>query len=170
MTEEIKNFVPAWKIKADKLKEAVKQGLGKQVVFKSTDTNPCEPVLVSENMANNNYPFVVEEPVGFIAPKFEWNSNNGWIETANIEQGKELIQIKADVKALQDTAEVLKSTSETLKQNQDQAKTEKVINNKKIDQVIQLVTMTNMQVGKLMQLNAKNTTDTITSTTEGGKE
>lgn len=99
---EATSFVPDWKIKSDKLKEAVQQGYGMQVVYKSTNEEPCEPTLVTERQASDNYPFVVEEPVGFIAPKFLWNGTpRGWIETASIQQGKALAEVQSNIAELQ---------------------------------------------------------------------
>jgi hypothetical protein len=99
---ETASFVPAWQVKSDKLKEAVQQGYGVQVVYKSTNEESCEPTLVTEEQASDNYPFVVEEPVGFIAPKFLWNgTTRGWIETASIQQGKVLAEAQNNIAELQ---------------------------------------------------------------------
>lgn len=99
---ETASFVPAWQVKSDKLKEAVQQGYGVQVVYKSTNEEPCEPTLVTEGQAYDNYPFVVEEPVGFVAPKFLWNgTTRGWIETASIQQGKVLAEAQNNIAELQ---------------------------------------------------------------------
>lgn len=99
---ETASFVPAWQAKSDKLKEAVHQGYGVQVVYKSTNEEPCEPTLVTEVQASNNYPFVVEEPVGFVTPKFLWNgTTRGWIETASIQQGKDLATAQNNIAKLQ---------------------------------------------------------------------
>lgn len=99
---ETASFVPAWQVKSDKLKEAVQQGYGVQVVYKSTNEEPCEPTLVTEGQASDNYPFVVEEPVGFVAPKFLWNgTTRGWIETASIQQGKVLAEAQNNIAKLQ---------------------------------------------------------------------
>ena len=96
------SFVPAWQVKSDKLKEAVQQGYGVQVVYKSTNEESCEPTLVTEEQASDNYPFVVEEPVGFIAPKFLWNgTTRGWVETASIQQGKVLAEAQNNIAELQ---------------------------------------------------------------------
>lgn len=99
---ETASFVPAWQVKSDKLKEAVQQGYGVQVVYKSTNEESCEPTLVTEEQASDNYPFVVEEPVGFVAPKFLWNgTTRGWIETASIQQGKVLAEAQNNIAELQ---------------------------------------------------------------------
>lgn len=99
------SFVPAWQVKSDKLKEAVQQGYGVQVVYKSTNEEPCEPTLVTEGQASDNYPFVVEEPVGFVAPKFLWNgATRGWVETASIQQGKVLAEAQSNIAELQQQA------------------------------------------------------------------
>lgn len=99
---ETASFVPTWQVKSDKLKEAVQQGYGVQVVYKSTNEEPCEPTLVTEEQVNDNYPFVVEEPVGFVAPKFLWSgTKRGWIETASIQQGKVLAEAQNNIAKLQ---------------------------------------------------------------------
>lgn len=51
---------PEWLVKTEKLKEAVKQGLGAQVVFRSDNNVDCEPQLASEPQSTTVYPTVVE--------------------------------------------------------------------------------------------------------------
>lgn len=106
------SFVPAWQVKSDKLKEAVQQGYGVQVVYKSTNEESCEPTLVTEGQASDNYPFVVEEPVGFIAPKFLWNgTTRGWVETASTQQGKVLAEAQNKIAELQQQVTDLGATA-----------------------------------------------------------
>ena len=109
---ETTSFVPDWQAKSDKLKEAVQQGYGVQVVYKSTNEEPCEPTLITEKQASDNYPFVVKEPVGFVAPKYLWNgTTRGWIETASIQQGKDLATAQNNIVKLQQQVTELGATA-----------------------------------------------------------
>lgn len=91
-------FVPAWKIKADKLKKAVEDGAGVQVAYTSNNQVDCEPVLLTEKKETTEYPTVVEEPVGFIDPKYVWfGTHKGWVEGASKAQGKRIADLESKV-------------------------------------------------------------------------
>lgn len=60
-------FVPAWKIKADKVKEEL--GDNEQVFYESDQYFDCLPIARPKD-APNVFPFTSEEPTGFIAPKW----------------------------------------------------------------------------------------------------
>lgn len=154
MAEET-NALPMWKQKADKLNELLKENpdVGKQVVYQSRmgiqDDPVCVPLLVSEELAHDEYPNVVEEPPAtMINPKFNWyGDNKGWFENSTQEQGIEIATLKEDVKTVTESVNDLKESNKTVSDNaqkQDQ----------KMDQLIKLVTMTNAQVGKIMQAQA----------------
>lgn len=171
MTEETTNattdtFVPAWQIKADELKK--KAADDEQVVYRSDNYNDCLPVLMPKASVIN-YPFVDEEPVGFIAPKYNWNAiGRGWVETASIAQAKEIEALKAQVADLNETNEDI-----TKQQATDKTKSA---------QVMQMFQMTTKKIGAidtkldsvLEKLNTQSTTTTPTqpqtTPTEGGNQ
>lgn len=167
-TKTADTFVPAWKIKSDELK--AKASDDEQVVYRSDQYNDCLPVLMPKSSVIT-YPFIAEEPVGFIAPKYNWNAiGRGWIETASIAQAKEIEMLKANVADLKETAEDV-----TKQQATDKTKS---------TQVMQMFQMTTKQIGAidtkldavLDKLNTQSATtpDTpVTSTTtptEGGNQ
>lgn len=169
MAEET-NTLPMWKQKADKLNELLKENpdVGKQVVYRSRmgiqDDPVCVPLLVSEELAHDEYPDVVEEPPAtMINPKFNWyGDNKDWFENSTQEQGIEIAALKEDVKTVTESVNDLKENNKTVSDNaqkQDQ----------KMDQLIKLVTMTNAQMGKIMQAQApaKPTTE---QSQEGGNK
>lgn len=154
MTEET-NALPMWKQKADKLNELLKENpdVGKQVVYRSRmgiqDDPVCVPLLVSKELAHDEYPDVVEEPPAtMINPKFNWyGDNKDWFENSTQEQGIEIAALKENIKTVAKSVDDLKENDKTTSDNaqkQDQ----------KMDQLIKLVTMTNAQMGKIMQAQA----------------
>ncbi|WP_265668310.1 hypothetical protein [Lactobacillus amylovorus] len=94
-------FVPAWKIKADKVKEEL--GDNEQVFYESDQYFDCLPIARPKD-APNVFPFTSEEPTGFIAPKMDWG-NRHWVETASIQQGKDIEVLKNQVKLLKDAGQ-----------------------------------------------------------------
>lgn len=99
-TENTQNFVPAWKIKADHVKENLADN--EQVFYESDQYFDCLPVARPKD-APNIFPFTSEEPTGFVAPKMDWTpGNHHWIETASIQQGKDIEVLKNQVKLLKD--------------------------------------------------------------------
>lgn len=130
---------PEWLVKTEKLEEAVKQGLGVQVVFKSNDETDCEPQLATEKVADTSWPTVVEEPPkSFQNPKYIWTGAfRGWIDNNIVAQGKEIEQIKDDVKSLND----YKDTQTKQAQN----------DSKKVDSLQAVVMTSNGMLGQLVQ-------------------
>lgn len=170
MTEETTNttqtksdtFVPAWKIKADELK--AKAADDEQVVYRSDNYYDCLPVLMPKQTVIT-FPFVAEEPTGFIAPKYNWSPiGKGWAETASLTQAKEIEMLKANVADLKETA--------------DDVTKAQAIDKTKSAQVMQMFQMTTKKIGAidtkldtvLDKLNAQSTTSTTSSTTEGGNQ
>lgn len=89
MSKTDTTFVPDWEKKAEKLEEMVKQGLGKQVGYKSVDGQVVEPVLLTTEQQDNVYPIAIDKPVGFIAPAYSWSGEQlGYYETAPAYQGR----------------------------------------------------------------------------------
>lgn len=151
MADENQAALPEWKQKADKLNEAIKKDptLGVQVVYRSFDKlndDPCVvPVLVSEKQDADEYPYVIEEPPATMqSPKMQWfGENRGWYENDVSAQGS---RITALGKQNQD---INKSLNDLKQEHQDTVNAGQT-QNKKIDQLVQLVTVTNANVGQIM--------------------
>lgn len=164
-TEE---FVPAWKIKADKLKKGIEQDLGVQVVFRSDNNVACEPTLVSEKQESNSYPYVVEEPAGFIAPKYEWfGTRKGWIETANIKQGQDLAKLQEQVNTLQGNVDSLADTKQAVANDKQELmgqiqelKNSDKENTKSLAQILTMVSMLAAQKQPASPTNSNNVNTT----------
>lgn len=161
-TKTADTFVPAWKIRSDELK--AKASDDEQVVYRSDQYNDCLPVLMPKSSVIT-YPFIAEEPTGFIAPKYNWGPiGKGWIETASLTQAKEIEMLKENVADLKEAADDVTK----------QQATDKI----KSAQVMQMFQMTTKQIGAidtkldtvLDKLNAQSTTSTTSSTTEGGNQ
>lgn len=125
-------------------------------IYASTNAVPFAAMLIPKKWAQigNVYPMTTIQPDPSLkSPKFDWNEMK-WFENDNAQQGQ-------DVEDLKQQVETLKSTNQEA--------------NAKINQLIDLVTMTNAQIGKL-QANTKNATSTastastVASTTKGGNE
>lgn len=142
-------FVPEWKVKADKLKKGIEEGLGVQIVFDAPQNGGCEPRLSSTKVTRDNYPTVIEEPTGLICPQFNWFSSDstkrGWFEAAPAAQGRKIEELSDDLK------KVVQNQMQ-IKQDQANADKEKQADDKKNDQAIKLMTMISTQMGIL---NAK---------------
>lgn len=98
------NTAPAWKIKADKLNQMIKDDptLGKQVVYRSktgiNDDACVVPEISDHVMTSNEYPDVVEEPPAtMLTPKYAWNTPSGWYENSVTQQGQQIISINENV-------------------------------------------------------------------------
>lgn len=161
-TKTADTFVPAWKIRSDELK--AKASDDEQVVYRSDQYNDCLPVLMPKSSVIT-YPFIAEEPTGFIAPKMNWSViGKGWVETASLTQAKEIEMLKANVADLKETA--------------DDVTKQQAIDKTKSTQVMQMFQMTTKKIGAidtkldtvLDKLNAQSTTSTTSSTTEGGNQ
>lgn len=93
---------PEWLVKTEKLQEAVKQGLGAQVVWKSDDQTDCEPELIGEKHDASIWPLVIEEPpINFRKPKMMWHGPfRGWIDNDVVEQGQQIMSLDQNIKDL----------------------------------------------------------------------
>lgn len=167
-TKTADTFVPAWKIKSDEYK--AKASDDEQVVYRSDQYNDCLPVLMPKSSAIT-YPFIAEEPKGFIAPKYNWGPvEKGWVETASIAQAKEIKLLKTQVADLNKTANDF-----TKQQATDKAQS---------GQVMQMFQMTTKKIGAidtkldavLDKLNTQSATTpdkpatSTTTPTEGGNQ
>lgn len=148
-------FVPDWEKKAEKLEEMVKQGLGKQVGYKSVDGQVVEPILLTEEQNGNTYPIAIDKPVGFIAPAYSWfGEQRGYYETAPAYQGKKIQELT------QSLNEVVKD-QEQIKQDQVAIKQEKETDKNKDSQQMKFMVMLLSQVSimskQVSDLNQKLT-------------
>lgn len=140
-------FVPAWKIKADHVKENLADN--EQVFYESDQYFDCLPVARPKD-APNVFPFTSEEPTGFVAPKMDWTpGNHHWIETASIEQGKDIAVLKNQVKLLKDAGQTASQDNQKIAQqvNDMSEKTEKY-EKQNSQQLGQLLTMVSTLIAK----------------------
>lgn len=95
MTDNIK-----WQELAEKYKKMIAGDDTQQVVYKSDTDDNCKPVIVSKISANS-YPYVVEEPVGMLDPKYVWLPDNPhWVDLAIEKQADEIATLTARVDSL----------------------------------------------------------------------
>ncbi|MFR4967909.1 MAG: hypothetical protein ACLUDD_04815 [Lactobacillus kalixensis] len=180
MTEET-TITPAWQTQADKLEKAVEQGFGVQVVYKSTAENPCQPVLLSEKQETTSYPYVVEKPEGYIAPKFDWyGTDRGWIEAYSEQQGKDLAAIKQEIATIKQDNASLKAANEDLQKASENHTEEAEKQSKQNQNIVAMMQAFTVQMSKQSQaINAviakldaqsqpTSTTDTTTDKTQDG--
>lgn len=146
-TQATDTFVPAWKIKAD---EAKKKATADEAVFYESDQYfDCLPVLRPKE-APAVFPFTTEEPTGFIAPKMDWTpGHNHWIETASIQQGKDIATLKDQVETLKKIGQSASKDSQKITQrvNDMSEKTEKY-EKQNSQQLGQLLTMVSTLIAK----------------------
>lgn len=178
-TTQTDTYIPEWQRKADKLKQAIAEGLGKQVVYDCPQNGGCEPRLSTIEIKTDNYPTVIEEPTGFINPSYNWfGEKRGYFEYAPAAQGQKIEELSDDLKkVVQDQMQI--------KQDQVAAAQEKQADDKKNDQALKLMTMISTQMGllnaKVDKLSKPETTNTAeakpetqsakpTQPTEGGNE
>lgn len=154
MTEETANTPvqggqkPEWQAKADEMEKQVGNGLWTQMVYMSNSEHNCTPVLLSEKHTANIFPFVIDAPVGFVDPVFDWGKNV-WTENDANSQAQRIASLTADVKSLQDY--------------QKEATKQKAVSDQKDDQVFKLIASMNVQLGvinsKLDQATEKSQKD-----------
>lgn len=146
-TKTADTFIPAWKIRSDELK--AKASDDEQVVYRSDQYNDCLPVLMPKS-AVITYPFIAEEPTGFIAPKMDWTPGRcHWIETASIQQGKDIAILKEQVETLKKIDQSASQDSQKITQrvNDMSEKTEKY-EKQNSQQLGQLLTMVSTLIAK----------------------
>lgn len=106
---------PKWLIDTERIEKQKDQGIFVQVAWKSTNTVDCEPIGLTQEMDHSEYPISIERPTGYWAPKMDWNAVPHWLETANIQQGMLLEELKKQVTELSKTTE----TVQTQQKNQN---------------------------------------------------
>lgn len=155
-------FVPDWEKKAEKLEEMVKQGLGKQVGYRSVDGQVVEPILLTTEQQDNAYPIAIDKPVGFIAPAYSWfGEQRGYYETAPAYQGRKIQELTEGLN------KVVKD-QEQIKKDQETAAQDKQADDKQNSQTLKLVTMIASQLGvlttKIDTLSKKQAAETANPT------
>ena len=160
-TQTTDTFVPAWKIKADEYKK--KASADEQVVYESDQYFDCLPSLRSKD-APVTYPFTTEEPVGFIAPKMDWTpGRRHWIETASIQQGKDIETLKTQVATLKKVDQTASQDNQKIAQqvNDMSEKTEKYEkqNSQQLGQLLTMVSTLIAKSGTAPATNANQTTN-----------
>ena len=143
--DQVTNLKPVWLIEYEKLQKVVAQDPSLQIVFRADHDNPCVPQISTKKMTTDDYPLVVEAPTGFWTPQRDWGKGK-WIETANIQQGKEIEDLKKQVSELSKTTE----TVQTQQKNQ----------NVESAQSSQLMMMVTKQLG-IMNTKIDNLADKI---------
>lgn len=158
-TQTTDTFVPAWKIKADELKK--KASADEAVFYESDQYFDCLPVLRPKE-APAVFPFTAEEPTGFIAPKMDWTpGRRHWIETASIQQGKDIATLKEQVETLKKAGQSASQENQKITQqvNDMSEKTEKY-EKQNSQQLGQLLTMVSTLIAKSgTAANTKPTTN-----------
>lgn len=146
-TQTTDTFVPAWKIKADELKK--KASADEQVVYESDQYFDCLPVLRSKEAAVV-YPFTADEPAGFIAPKMDWTpGRRHWIETASIQQGKDIATLKEQVETLKKAGQSESQDNQKITQQvNDMSEKTKKYEKQNSQQLGQLLTMVSTLIAK----------------------
>lgn len=140
-TKTADTFVPAWKIKSDEYK--AKASDDEQVVYRSDQYNDCLPVLMPKSSAIT-YPFIAEEPKGFIAPKYNWGPvEKGWVETASIAQAKDIKLLKNQVADIQKNNESVaqdnKEITEKINNISEKSENYEKSNSQQLGQILTMV-------------------------------
>ncbi len=166
-TKTTDTFVPAWKIKSDELKS--KASDDEQVVYRSDQYNDCLPVLMPKSSAIT-YPFIAEEPVGFIAPKYNWGPvEKGWVETASIAQAKEIKLLKAQVADIQENNESVaqdnKEITEKINNISEKSENYEKSNSQQLGQILTMVSALLAKSTSTTTPTAPETSSTTTAET-----
>lgn len=74
MTENTEN--ETWKETADRYAKLIDEKTNyKQLVYQSDNRHNCRPVILPDKINVNDYPYVIEAPVGMTNPRYNWNKN-----------------------------------------------------------------------------------------------
>ena len=108
----------------------------------STDDKPFAPTWVPFELAGDSYPLVVSEPdPTFKSPKYDWR-NRVWVD--NVAE-----TVFDKVNKVSDSVKTLSTRVDNMTQAQADAVKADAANDKKIDQMLKLITMTYAQLGSL---------------------
>ena len=108
----------------------------------STDDKPFAPTWVPFELAGDSYPLVVSEPdPTFKSPKYDWR-NRVWVD--NVAE-----TVFDKVNKVSDSVKTLSTRVDNMAQEQANAVKADAANDKKMDQMLKLITMTNAQLGSL---------------------
>lgn len=74
MTENTEN--ETWKETADRYAKLIDEKTNyKQLVYQSDNRHNCRPVILPDKINVNDYPYVIEAPVGMTNPRYNWDKN-----------------------------------------------------------------------------------------------
>lgn len=119
----------------------------------STDDKPFAPTWVPFELAGDSYPLVVSAPdPTFKSPKYDWR-NRIWVD--NVAE-----TVFDKVSKVSDSVKALSTRVDNMAQAQTDAVKADAANDKKMDQMLKLITMTNAQLGSLSsKFNASATAE-----------
>lgn len=74
MTENTEN--ETWKETTDRYAKLIDEKTNyKQLVYQSDNRHNCRPVILPDKINVNDYPYVIEAPVGMTNPRYNWDKN-----------------------------------------------------------------------------------------------
>lgn len=74
MTENTEN--ETWKETADRYAKLIDEKTNyKQLVYQSDNRHNCRPVILPDKINVNDYPYVIEAPIGMTNPRYNWDKN-----------------------------------------------------------------------------------------------
>lgn len=74
MTENTKN--ETWQETTDRYAKLIDEKTNyKQLVYQSDNRHNCRPIILPDKINANDYPYVIEAPVGMTNPKYNWDKN-----------------------------------------------------------------------------------------------
>lgn len=149
---------PIWLIKTEEVEEQVKEGKFKQVAWESNRQFDCMPIGLTEEMDHSEYPISIERPTGFWAPKMDWNATPHWIETASIQQGKDIETLKTQVATLKQDGQTASQDNQKIAQQvNDMSEKTETYEKQNSQQLGQLLTMVSTLIAKSGTAPAANT-------------
>lgn len=118
--------------------------------YLSNDDHPCEEIITTLTFEGETYyPFIKEKPTNLKSPKYDWK-NMAWIENEATAIGRQFTAVNKKID------NVTESVAKITTVQQTQAKTV-ADNDAKFDNLVKMVTMTNMNTGKITEAVAKLT-------------
>lgn len=162
---------PKWLIDTEKLEELKKQGQFAQVAWKSNNEVDCAPIGLTAEMDHSEYPISIERPTGYWAPKMDWSGSPHWLETANIQQGQEIEEMKKQISELAETTKTVTNNQTTESAKNTQASQLMMMLTKQLGTVVTKVDALDTKIDNLAKPTepTKPTKPTTPTETEGGK-
>lgn len=160
---------PKWLIDTERVEKQIDQGVFVQVGWKSTNTVSCEPIGLTQKMNHSEYPISIERPTGYWAPKMDWNGSPHWLETANIQQGQEIEEMKKQISQLVETTQTVTNKQTTESAKTTQASQLMMMLTKQLGTVVTKVDALDTKIDNLAKPTTPTHPTTPTETaTEGG--